>query len=273
MVDSQIRWKRGDYISLGRAISDFNKKINELQQEENKLYLPTPMDYKKVKEEITTRKELNRIINSLRRFQQEDAGELYETEAGEQLTKWEYKELKKQVARANRRLTKELEELNEPLENGFSRVQMGSQREKEIKAQMKRLNKLDEKTGYDFNRLKKSIRFQGSSDYLMKKSIVYRENYINEMEKYKNYDNYERLMEKLKSITNPIKFYEFVSKNELTKDLTYQSDEFYSQIEFNKFVEDVLGEELEEELEDTTDIVKDFMDFKYEAKRGEEIQF
>ena len=269
MADSQIRWKRGDYISLGRAISDFNKKINELQQEENKLYLPSPMDYKKVKGEITTRKELKRIINSLKRFQQEDAGELYETEAGEQLTKWEYKELKKEVARANRRLTKELQELEKPLENGFSRIQMGSQREKEIKAQMKRLNKLDEKTGIDFNRLKKSIRFQGSSDYMMKKSIVYRENYINEMEKYKNFENYDKLMDKLKSITNPIKFYEFVSKNELTVDLTYQSDEFYSQIEFNKFVEDLL----EEELEDTTDIVKDFMDFKYETKRGEEIQF
>lgn len=269
MADSQIRWKRGDYISLGRAVSQFNKKINELQQEENKLYLPSPMDYKKVKEEITTRKELKRIINSLKRFQQEDASELYETEAGEQLTKWEYRELKKQVARANRRLTKELKELEKPLENGFSRIQMGSQREKEIKAQIKRLNKLEEKTGFDFNRLKKSIRFQGSSDYMMKKSIVYRENYINEMEKYKNFENYEKLMDKLKSITNPIKFYEFVSKNELTKDLTYQSDEFYSQIEFNRFVEDVLGEE----LEDTTDIVKDFMDFKYEAKRGEEIQF
>lgn len=81
MAQSQIRWKRGDYIKLGRAVSDFNKRINELQQEENKLYLPTPLNYKNVKQDITTRQELNRMINSLRRFQAEDAGELYETES------------------------------------------------------------------------------------------------------------------------------------------------------------------------------------------------
>ena len=269
MAQSPIKWKRGDYIKLGRAVSDFNKRINELQQEENKLYLPTPIAYSNVKENITTRQELNRLINSLRRFKQEDAGELYITQSGEQITKWERRELGRQVGIAKRRLNKELQELNEPTIGGFSRVQMGSMRAREIEGQLKRFEKLETKTGYEFNQLKKAIRFQGSSDYLMKKSIVYRENYINEMKKYKNFDNYERLMEKLESISNPIKFYEFVSKNELTKDLTYNSDMFYSQAEFNRFVSDLL----DEDIEDQTDIVKDFMDFKYETYKNDEINF
>ena len=37
---SKIKWQRADYITLGKAVSQFNKKINELQQEENKNYLP-----------------------------------------------------------------------------------------------------------------------------------------------------------------------------------------------------------------------------------------
>lgn len=269
MAQSRINWKRGDYIRLGRAVSDFNKKINELQQEENKLYLPTPLSYSNVKENITTRQELNRMINSLRRFQQEDAGELYETESGQQITKWERRELGRQVGIAKRRLKQELAELNEPSIGGFSRVQMGSMRAREIEAQLKSFGKLETKKGFEFERLKKSIKFQGSSDYLMKKSIVFRENYINEMKKYSNFDNYEKMMKKLESITNPVKFYEFVSKNELTKDLTYNSDMFYSQAEFNRFVSDLLGEE----LEDTTDIVKDFMDFKYESYKNDNIEF
>ena len=32
---SKIRWKQGDFIRLGRAVADFNKKVNRLQSEEN----------------------------------------------------------------------------------------------------------------------------------------------------------------------------------------------------------------------------------------------
>lgn len=269
MAQSQIKWKKGDFIRLGRAVSEFNKKINELQQEENKLYLPTPLAYQNVKENITTRQELNRQINSLRRFQKEDAGDIYTTEAGMIMTKWERRELGIQIGIAKRRLTKELQELNEPGETGFSRVQMGSQRAKEIEGTLKSLGKIEEKTGFEFNRLRNRIKLQGSSDYSMKRAIVYRENYLREMEKYKNFDNYEKLMKKLKSVSNPLSFYEMVSKNELTKDLTYQSDNFYSQAEFNRFVEDIIGEEVSDE----TDIVKDFMDFKYETYNSEDIEF
>ena len=45
MAQSQIRWKKGDFIKLGKAVSQFNRKINELQSEENKLYLPEIIDY------------------------------------------------------------------------------------------------------------------------------------------------------------------------------------------------------------------------------------
>ncbi len=49
MADSQIRWKRGDYISLGKAVANFNKKINELKTEENALLLPDEISYSELK--------------------------------------------------------------------------------------------------------------------------------------------------------------------------------------------------------------------------------
>ena len=239
MAQSEIRWKRGDYIKLGKAVSDFNKKINELQTEENKLYLPEKIEYKEAKENITTRSELNRIINSLRRFKREGAEELYTTEAGEQITKWERRELGIQSRIAQTRLRLELKELNKPLESGFSRVQMGSTRVREIEAQIKNLKQIENKKGYEFKRLKERIQNIGRSDYIMKKAMIYRENYLKEMEKYSHFDNYDKLMTKLNSIQNPVSFYEYVSKNELTQDLTYQSDQYYSQQEFNRFVEEL----------------------------------
>lgn len=246
MADSQINWRHGDFIRLGRAVSRFNKKINELQAEENKLYLPETINYKEAKENITTRKELNRLINSLRRFQKEGAEDLYLTQAGEQISKWERRELGIQSRIAQTRLKAELKKLNEPQENGFSRVQMGSLRAREIEAQIKNLKQIETKVGYEFNMLKRRIMTQGASDYTMKKAIVFRENYINEMKKYSHFDNYDKLMNKLNSIKNPISFFNFVSQNELTGDLTYQSDETYTQEAFNSFVQD-FGIEIDED--------------------------
>ena len=217
MADARINWKRGDYISLGRAVSNFNKKIRELQAEENKLYLPDEINYKEAKENITTRKELNRLVNSLRRFQRQGAEDLYTTQAGESMTKWERRELGIQSRIAQTRLQNELKTLNEPLDSGFSRAQMGSMRVREINAQIKNLKNIENVVGYEFNRLRDRLSRMGTSDYTMKKAIVFRENYLKEMEKYSHFDNYEKLMKKLRSFTNPVSFFNFVSQNELTR--------------------------------------------------------
>lgn len=113
-MEYQIKWKKGDAIKLGKAVAEFNRKINELQTEENKLYLPNKLNFAEEKENITTRKELNRRIESIKRFQKIGAEDLYITEAGEQLTKWERGELEKQKGIAERRLKKELAILNTP---------------------------------------------------------------------------------------------------------------------------------------------------------------
>lgn len=135
---------------------------------------------------------------------------------------------------------------------------MGSQRAREITRQIERLRDIENRTNYEFNRLKESIRFQGASDYEMKKASIFRENYITEMEKYKGFANYELFMDKLKSIQNPIEFFNFVSKNELMQDLTYQSDEYYTQEEFNKFISQFEIEGLEENEEIISNLKEEY---------------
>lgn len=224
MAESVIKWKKGDYVKLGRAVALFNRTISEHQTLENKLYLPDEVEYKEIKSKITTRKELNRVLNSLRRITNENAFELYETTAGEIFTNWERRELSIQRGIATRRLQAELKELNKPLENGYSRVQMGSVRAKEIEAQIKNLETFETKKGYELERLVRRIRNIGVSDYGMRKAIVYRENYFEMLKTYENYDNYDKLINVLSQITNPIEFYNFVSQNELLADITFMYD-------------------------------------------------
>lgn len=196
-----------------------------MQAEENKLYLPNLIEYKEAKENITTRQELNRLVNSLRRFNREGAEELYTTKGGEQMTKWERKELGIQSRIAQTRLRQELKQLNEPTSSGYSRAQMGSQRVKEINAQLKNLKLIESKVGYDFKNLVTRLHNLGRSDYSMRKAITYRENYFSMIEKaYKNFDNYDKLVKKLETFKNPLSFYEFLSQNELLADITYMYD-------------------------------------------------
>lgn len=216
---SQIRWKQGDYITLGKAVAGFNRKINELNQEEKRLYLPEIMKYKDLKENITTRQELNRIINNLRKFNVEGAEDLYRTQAGEEITKWEFNILKQEKKVASNRLKSELRKLNQPKYEGFSRAQMGSMEARNIESQLKNLEKLEKTVGYEFKRLKERIHNIGSNDYIMRKSIVYRENFLRELRNLKtSYSEFDKIYDKLNSIKNPITFFETTQKSTALQD-------------------------------------------------------
>lgn len=115
----------------------------------------------------------------------------------------------------------------------------GSMRVKEINAQIRNLKSIETKRGFDFRSLKRRIQNIGTSDYSMRRAITYRENYIKDMEKYSHFDNYDKLVALFNKYKNPVSFYELLSKNEMAVDLTYQSEQYYSQQAFNSFLEDL----------------------------------
>lgn len=246
MAEGLIKWNKQDENKLKKAVNDFNRKITELQKEEKRLYLPEKVKYSNLQQNITTRRELNRKLESLERFMKEGAEKVYINKAGAKITVWERGELQRESNIARRRLEQEKAALNIPkYGQAYSRVRMGSEREKEINKELENLKEIETKKGYDFKRRKEIIHAIGTSDYNMKRSIVYRQNYIEEMKKYSNYENYDKLEAMMNRVTNPLEFYKRMSVNELTKDLTYQSDQVLSQEEFNKFLNE-LGIETED---------------------------
>lgn len=217
-----IKWQQKDYLSLGRAVANFNKKINELNQEEKKLYLPELKNYKDIKGKIFTRQELNRVINSLRRFTNEGAEDPVYIKGNQIISKWEQQELGKQVKIAKRTLNKTISELEKPISFGYSRAQMGSEEYQETKAYLKSLEKAEKKlekdaekthrlTDYtrgkgkakyyenilenmrhlknlelrqsgDFVRLKERIEKFGTLDYTYMKATIFRQNFEKALE-------------------------------------------------------------------------------------------
>lgn len=168
-----------------------------------------------------TRKELNRQINSLKNFLKEDATDIIELSSGEELTKWERDELKKLERNATRRLKNELATIDK-IEKPYT-----TQREIEINAQLNNLKSWQNKKGFEFNKMKSRLQNIGTLDYEIKKASVYKENYMNSMrEAFSNFENFEILENKLKTIKNPKSFFKYIQQSDYLSDLfLYYDDE------------------------------------------------
>ena len=213
-MDSLIRWKKGDYIRLGQAVSRFNRLVNEIEVDEGKM-LPDLKNYKDMREHITSRKELNRVIKSLQSANLESLEATHVLESGEKISQYEWKEIKKAERRALRNLTKEKEMILKDRQS----IGMGDERLSEINAIENSFKTLNEKTGSDLKRLINRIHSIGRSDYKLARDLKFQENFYIALEGISNFKNYDILKKELDKIKNPTKFYEYVKQSPILMDL------------------------------------------------------
>lgn len=225
MAQSLIRWKKGDYIRLGKAVSGFNKRIRELESIDV-TYLPDLKDYKDLKNEILSRNELNKVLKSLRSFTKEGANKPVDLPSGETITSWEYQEVKK----ARRISIKRLEQEKLAIKLGEKYVGMGDERIDTIDATIKNIQQFEKLKEFEYKDTKERVLKLGSKDYELRKAMIYRENFMNSLGEMSTYDNYQLLVDKLNKISNPIKFFEFVQQSDTLSDLfLYYSDKATAQ--------------------------------------------
>lgn len=244
-----IQWKRRDYIRLGQAIARFNKEVDNVTNEENKNIMPFKFEYKEEKQRITTRQELNEFISSLNRFQYKTSKEIYETESGEKITKWEYKEGEKRRQRAIERLESSIDELYEPTDSGFSRAQMGDKKLNRLMKTKKNLEEYQELTGDSFIRLRKRLFNIGSSDYEYRKASIYRTNMMNELYNMSNNSpEFKELYNALNKYKDPISFYNYVQNARAMNDFFewYKNSSDYASFNNDRELVDNILEDLKE---------------------------
>ena len=214
-MESLIRWKRSDYMRLSHAVRKFNKTITELSDNEELKYLPDMKEYSELRDHITSRKELNRIINSLRRADVNNLVQTHVLDSGEEISQWEFREITKARRRAFKNLEKEKQEILDSRES----IGMGDERLSEIRAIENSFVNFENKTGADLKRVISRIYSVGRLDYKLSKDKVFQENFYTALEGISNFQNYELLKKELDKIKNPTKFYEYVSKSTILMDL------------------------------------------------------
>lgn len=164
------------------------------------------------------------------------------------ISQWEKEQLYKEQKIRERKLRRELKQLNEPSKYsnvGASKVQMGSPRATEIEdmlsnSNIEMLEKADTITR--FEELRERIHRLGNEGWYDRKNDTFRQNFMGVLERYESFDNYDKLIEKLNSIKDNEKFYRYIENSELAMDFLYNSDETFRQAQFNNMIKDLIGD-------------------------------
>lgn len=228
MNESVIRWTKDDKQNLRKAVTNFNKKISRLERLGRK-NLPEKVSYKELikgSEELSdsygnvtkyrnfpilSRRELRNTINSLQRFTKRGSEEIVTLQSGEQITKWQKREIGILKRRAKRDINSRISGLN----TGYG---MGNREKQELESLLAALDNIDNKKGYDFKRSLKMLKNSASGDRELKKALIWKENFYEHLETLSGYEHYDLLINELEKIKNPIKLYEFMSQSEIFKD-------------------------------------------------------
>lgn len=141
-----IKWKKEDYSKLRKAVSDFNKIVDELEKKETSVRLPKKLVYKEVKSNIVTRKQFNEQISDIEKFKvKENQNSIMFMDTLEQVTKWEYNIVNRNKNRLKRDYKKELEDIEK---SGIIKTSTESNKEK-LRQQIKNIDRLWKKEKYE----------------------------------------------------------------------------------------------------------------------------
>lgn len=212
-IPSVIRWTRSDYAKLSYAVRQFNKKVSELEKLEGNV-APEEFDYREVRDSIYSRRELNRVIKSLKRINRESQQRIRNLPSGEKITQWKLSELKKAQKRAVVRTTDKARAIVESDTNV-----MGDKQFKQLVRTKESIEDLFNRVGSDFKRTAERTLNWGKTDYDLWRASVFRANFMNALNEMSNYNNYDLLYNKLRSIENPIQFYNYVRQSNILSDL------------------------------------------------------
>ena len=184
--EPNIRWRKSDTQKLQRLVKNFNAKLTRLAKKDpdNAKYLPERLSMKKIRSEITTRKDFNEAVSDFSLFTKRGQEEMLHSESkrtGLQITKWEYNYYNKRREKAEKIKREIYEELGdkEVLQagkaTGNKRKEMGKIRENELKP-----SKADflNKTSKEWELAKRAIDKMLNADARLERQLTMRENYL-----------------------------------------------------------------------------------------------
>ena len=226
-----IRYDKKFNQEINKIIRNYNAKIKRISKYEDSFnyQLPELMSKKNLKQNVYTRNELKRKLNELKRYSTRGIEKSMQLEGGYILSRYEYENLKREKARIQRNLSREIKRLESEKPRVYGKeqfitfAQMGDPyyltsigRKKAVDIDYKKL------TSEEFKKYKQMIYKIGRSQEY--ETSLFRDNYkkmLFDLAYYTNYDkekiNY--LNEKIDKLNNK-KFYKLFHTEKGIKAIT-----------------------------------------------------
>lgn len=188
-----IRWNEADEAELKRVVKNFNAKLTRLAKKDpkNKNALPERVSAAQLRDMIETRQDLNRELNSLRRFSERGAEEIIDVPDSDynlKITKWQKKEMTMRAAIVNRKRKAqrdrvadiEMKSRGESL--GYTKGQIGMGKAEAVSLDPVK-EFLPSMNRRDLNKRMKQLQKESMSMYWDKRNEIMRQNYITQIER------------------------------------------------------------------------------------------
>lgn len=212
-MEHMINWKKSDLTKLKRNVNRFNKIVDKMGDVGIK-----KIAFEEIKDEILTRKELNRQIEKMQRLTENTA----ET--------WNETELNREIKLSERRLKRMLKKTDKM---SF----MGDEQNQYIEGELKNIANLDNLPNSFMKRKIERIGELAAADYDLKVAKNYQEWYIKSIkEYYGGFKGSDKLLAKLEGFKNPEKFYKTISFDINARDINMIRYGKVSQEFFNKIL-------------------------------------
>lgn len=240
-----IRWKRGDYIKLGRAVSEFNKEIEKNKEIVDQVILLEKVEYKDLRDRIQTREGLNAYIDSLKRIKLPGGFDIVELENGEQITRYQKRELDSGRKSVMDSLSNQIATLEQQTKVNYKidvndklPKALRSQEQKDLELKLKDYKNLYKLKGSDFIEKARKVGIN-QTELQYRRAYIFRQNYMKVMrDKYSDFENFDKFEKWARKFKNPVRFFEALPEGEYyPDDLQYQSDVVFTQENFNAFLE------------------------------------
>lgn len=209
-----IRWQQSDDEELRKAVKNFNAKIDRLAKKDpkSKSALPEKVTVRQMKELVSTRQDLKREINSLRRFSKRGAEELVEVPDSYynlKVTKWQKEDMNRRAAVINRRRNARRQEIadiemtDRGKSLGYTRGQLGMGKADEVALEPMKVF-TPKMTYTDMRKKMDVIRNESQSTYWNRREIMMMNNYIKSLK-----ENFSENDPDVKSIIEAIENMDF----------------------------------------------------------------
>lgn len=217
----RINWRESDEQELRRVLKNFNAKLARLEKKNPQIskYLPKFYDEKQekftdrlsvnqLKSLISTRQDLKRELNALKRFSKRGAEEIVvlpDTDYKLKTTKWQKTEMNRRIAGINKRRANRLKEIEEtPMtsrgeELGYTRGEFGMGPAEKValnpfKVTTRRMEQPD------LNWKWRSILNESKLNYFKETDFRLRENYIKGIKTHYDYENVKDIIEHIENM-------------------------------------------------------------------------